>query len=295
MESCWQVNQNGTSELKGSMQHEAPALGLSWNSDGTKVFSAGCDCKGMMWDIATGTFTQVAKHDEPINICRVVMTSRGSLVCTGSWDRTLKYWDTRQQQPIVTCQLKDRPYCADFLNNLAVVCTVGNTAQVYNLNDPLQVFKSVQSSLRYQVRCISCFPDSTGFAMGSIEGRVALHYIDGSTDAQGKSKDFNFKCHRLNDVVYGINTVLFNKQYGTLLTGGSDGFIYFWDKQSRSRIKEFKKLPSPITASALNFNESILAYAEGYDWYMGAEYNNPSTYPICIFIRAIGTEMKGKQ
>lgn len=33
------------------------------------------------------------------------------------------------------------------------------------------------SPLKWQTRVISCFPSGTGFAMGSVEGRVAIQYV----------------------------------------------------------------------------------------------------------------------
>ena len=41
-----------------------------------------------------------------------------------------------------------------------------------------------ESSLRYQTRCLRCYPDATGFAMGSVEGRVAMEYFDMSETVQ---------------------------------------------------------------------------------------------------------------
>lgn len=40
------------------------------------------------------------------------------------------------------------------------------------------------SSLKYQTRCVRCFPDATGFALSSVEGRVAMEYFDMSDSAQ---------------------------------------------------------------------------------------------------------------
>ena len=36
------------------------------------------------------------------------------------------------------------------------------------------------SPLKWQTRVISCFPSGTGFAMGSVEGRVAIQYVPNS-------------------------------------------------------------------------------------------------------------------
>jgi hypothetical protein len=35
----------------------------------------------------------------------------------------------------------------------------------------------MMSPLKWQTRVISCFPTGTGFAMGSVEGRVAIQYV----------------------------------------------------------------------------------------------------------------------
>ena len=41
-----------------------------------------------------------------------------------------------------------------------------------------------ESSLRYQTRCLRCYPNATGFAISSVEGRVAMEYFDMSENVQ---------------------------------------------------------------------------------------------------------------
>lgn len=36
----------------------------------------------------------------------------------------------------------------------------------------------MESSLKMQTRIVTCFPAADGFAVGSVEGRVAITYID---------------------------------------------------------------------------------------------------------------------
>lgn len=43
-----------------------------------------------------------------------------------------------------------------------------------------------ESSLKYQTRAIAAFPDKTGYALSSIEGRVSIEYIDPSPSVQEK-------------------------------------------------------------------------------------------------------------
>lgn len=35
---------------------------------------------------------------------------------TGSWDKTLKFWDTRSPTPMLTINLPERCYCADVVS-----------------------------------------------------------------------------------------------------------------------------------------------------------------------------------
>lgn len=79
-----------------------------------------------MLDLATGQTTQVGAHDQPIKvtlfvICidfksvRFVDGTAGLQNCivTGSWDKTLKFWDLRASAPVATVQLAERVYAMD--------------------------------------------------------------------------------------------------------------------------------------------------------------------------------------
>ena len=49
---------------------------------------------------------------------------------------------------------------------------------IIDLNNPAVVKIQEQTCLRHQTRCISVFADLAGYAVGSIEGRVAIQYFD---------------------------------------------------------------------------------------------------------------------
>lgn len=171
-----------------------------------------------------------------------------NMLVTGSWDKTVKYWDLRSPNAVHTQQMPERVYAMDVVDELMVVgtadrqiqvgrgragrgrragggpnrgpygsrqarstatvqccllsrarCRGAPTAargppcpQVFNLSNPGAVYKSLQSPLKYQTRCIACFPDKSGYLLGSIEGRVAVHHVE--DNMQGKN--FTFKCHR---------------------------------------------------------------------------------------------------
>ena len=42
---------------------------------------------------------------------------------TGSWDKSLRFWDLRQSTPVLSIDLKERCYAADVIYPMAVVTT----------------------------------------------------------------------------------------------------------------------------------------------------------------------------
>ena len=73
-----------------------------------------------------------------------------------------------------------------------------------------------ESSLNFQSRCVRCFPDGHGYAMSSVEGRVAMEYFDTSEAVQAKK--YAFKCHRAKEggveTVYPVHAVAFHPKVG---------------------------------------------------------------------------------
>jgi len=267
---CWEVQNNGTTNPKASISHDAPVLCTGWSGDGTKVFSGGCDNKAKCWSLQTGQAVQAAQHAAPIKA--VFWVDEMQYLVTGSWDKTIKYWDGRTPNAVHTAQLPERLYCMDIKFPLCVACTADRQILIYDLRKAGQEFKRFPSPLKYQSRVVSCFPDKSGFALGSIEGRVAIHHVD-EKDA---IRNFAFKCHRDNNEIYAVNVIAFHPTYGTFATAGSDGTYNFWDKDSKQRLKPFLKCNSSIPAGAFNMDGNIFAYAVSYDWGKGSEYYNSS-------------------
>ncbi|KAH6574502.1 hypothetical protein BASA50_010117 [Batrachochytrium salamandrivorans] len=263
----YEVQPNGSVVGKAAIQHEGPVLDVCWSKDGTKVVSAGADKAARMLDIQTGQSTQVAGHDAPIKSCRWIdgVGSLSNMLVTGSWDKTLKYWDLRSQAPAFTLQLPERCYSLDVAGPLMVVGTAERHILAYNLNNPSTVYKQIISPLKWQTRVVSCFPSFNGYAIGSIEGRIAIQYLE----ERDSAKTFSFKCHREDSKVFPIHDISFNPVYGTFSTVGADGAFNFWDKDSKQRLKLGPNVGAPITSSAFNRNGSIFAYAIGYDWHRG--------------------------
>jgi len=146
------------------------------------VVGGGADKAARMIDLGSGqnVGTQVAAHDQPIRAVRFFENPQGGqeMLVTGSWDKTIKYWDLRQSQPVATVQCQERVYTLDVQGKLLVVGTADRYINVISLNVPDKFYKTIQSPLKWQTRVVSCFPDASGFAVGSIEGRCAIQYVE---------------------------------------------------------------------------------------------------------------------
>ena len=229
---CWQVEEQGgqvRAVPKAQVNHEnnSPVLGSCFSLDGSTVFSVGADKAVRMWQLGSSPpnniAPQIGVHDAPV---KSVGFLSSNLVVSGGWDRKLKFWDTRSPNPAGTLELPERVYDLDVRGNLMVVATAGRHILTYEVSGQPREHSRKESPLKYQSRCVSCFPDMTGYAVGSIEGRVGIQYVQ-----KLPTKDhFAFKCHRQDANVYSVNAIAFHNQFGTFATVGSDGVVNFWDK-----------------------------------------------------------------
>uniref|UniRef100_A0AAY5KQI3 Rae1 protein homolog n=1 Tax=Esox lucius TaxID=8010 RepID=A0AAY5KQI3_ESOLU len=262
---CWEVQDNGQTVPKAQQMHTGPVLDVCWSDDGSKVFTASCDKTAKMWDLNSNQAMQIAQHDGPIRTIHWIKAPNYSYV----------------------------------VYPMAVVATAERGLIVYQLENQPSEFRRIDSPLKHQHRCLAIFKDKqnkpTGFALGSIEGRVAIHYINPPNPAKD---NFTFKCHRSNGTntatpqdIYAVNAIAFHPVHGTLATVGSDGRFSFWDKDARTKLKTSEQLDQPITACCFNSNGNIFAYASSYDWSKGHEYYNPQKKNY-IFLRNAAEELK---
>ena len=162
-------------------------------------------------------------------------------------------------------------------------------SQVKKAGDSFEVsqVQARDSSLKFQTRSCALFPDRTGFALGSIEGRVAIEYME-ETDvavAQGKKK-YAFKCHRVGDVVYPVNAIAFHPVHGTFATGGCDGQVVLWDARHKKRLVALPRLETSVACLAFSKGGDagrLLAVAQSYTFEEG-EKDHP---PDQIYVREL--------
>ncbi len=234
-----------------------------------------------------------------------------NVLASAGWDSNFHLWDVRMSnnsgsdenlKPVVTIQLPDKAYSMDVdpsSGTRVVVATAGkrNCFIDVRMNDSAAVEKAEivsnrESSLKYQTRVCRFFPDGKGIAVGSIEGRVAIEFLDDlGIDPPNGMKKYAFKCHRVNDVVYPVNAIAFHKSYGTFATGGCDGTVVTWDGLQKRKLSSLHKFPTSIAAMCFNQEGTELAIASSYTFEEG-ERDHPRDE---IFVRQmLDTEIMPK-
>ncbi|KAL4419466.1 hypothetical protein ABPG77_008268 [Micractinium sp. CCAP 211/92] len=284
--------------LQGTFAHGAPVLDAAFENEGL-IYTGGLGGAVKRYDFFAGQEASLGTHDAPVK-CVEWLPSRGLLV-TGSWDSTLRLWDPRLApgpagQQVARVQLPGKVYSMSASDTRLVVGMSGRHVDVYDLRtlEAGQPEQRRESSLKFQTRCVRCFADGAGYALASVEGRVAMEFFDTSEAAQARK--YAFKCHRRNeagkDFVFPVNAIAFNRRFGTFATGGGDGVVNFWDGENKKRLHQVAGYPTSVAALAFNGAATKLAVAASYTFEQG-EREHPAD---AIFVRDVAEgEVRPKQ
>ncbi|TVY57861.1 Nucleoporin, partial [Lachnellula suecica] len=277
----YDVTQSQTGTGVAAIEFDGPVLTCDWSRDGQKVAGAGADKTAKLLDLgANGApAQQVAAHDAPIRSARFfdMPNANAPMLATGSWDKTVRYWDLRTPAPAATLACQDRVYSMDVKGQRLVIATAEKHVHVVNLSNPTTIFKTSASPLKEQTRVVSCFNDASGYAIGSIEGRCGMQYFE----PKDQNRNFAFRCHRKaldrNNIleIFSVNAISFHPTYSTCSTAGADGTFHFWDKDQHNRLKGHTFVGGPISATAFNHDGTVFTYAVSYDWHKGYAFNSP--------------------
>ncbi|KAK7842910.1 mitotic checkpoint protein bub3.1 [Quercus suber] len=254
--------------LRGEFMHGGPVLDCCFHDD-SSGFSAGADNTVRRLVFSYNKEDILGRHDAPVR-CIEYSYAAGQLI-TGSWDKTLKCWDPRgasgQERTLVgTYPQPERVYSLSLVGHRLVVATAGRHVNVYDLRNMSQPEQRRESSLKYQTRCVRCYPNGTGYALSSVEGRVAMEFFDPSESSQAK-------------------------KYGTFATGGCDGYVNVWDGNNKKRLYQYSKYPTSIAALSFSRDGRLLAVASSYTFEEGDKPHEPDA----IYVRSVNEiEVKPK-
>lgn len=279
-------------QLKLQYTHEAPVLDATFQGNNI-CWSGGADKIVKKFDFQSQTESIVGYHNEPVRSIEFVPDV--NLVATGSWDSHLKLWDPRlcdgstRSASVAKHLLPDKVYTMSVCGHRIILGLAGRRILIWDLRNMSHVQR--ESLLKYQLRCIESFADQRGYVVSSIEGRVAVEYLDPSPEVQ--KQRYAFKCHRNKDpatgleIVYPVNAISFHRKFNTFATGGSDGFVSIWDGKNKKRLVQFRRYPTSISSLSFSPDGSTLAIACSYLHSSEETFNLRDIPQDSIYIRRV--------
>jgi len=204
--------------------------------------------------------TELVSHK---HVVRYIFAIDPTKICTVSWDKSMKIWDIRGSNEVIySHDFKYKVLAADFINPVLMLAG-DKTVSFVNINDFLQDYsiKNLDIGWETQTKSVALAYDLKSAALGSIDGKVVV--IDNSKEKQfippksiEKSSLLSSKHTRLSyvphveDVEYGpsiyypVNCLEYcprkdDLQY--LVTGGSEGAIYYFDLVNLRNCKTLKR------------------------------------------------------
>eukprot|EP00397_Hematodinium_sp_SG-2012_P038138 GEMP01041449.1.p1 GENE.GEMP01041449.1~~GEMP01041449.1.p1 ORF type:complete len:321 (+),score=53.41 GEMP01041449.1:48-1010(+) len=233
----------------------------------TKAITGDLEGKLSFYDLErqAETVNAPVAHESPIRCIEVLQ--RQNKIYTGGWDRTVKVWDANLNKPVGSVKVGAKVFCMDACNHKVMVGCSDKTISVFDVRK-FDAPVLAREPLKYQLRSLKCFTDSSGFVCGSVEGRVAWEYLDPALS----SKKFAFKCHRQNingsQIIHPVHALAFHPK-GTFVTGGGDGYVCMWDGTTKKRLWRTPDFGNAITSLDFSADGLKLAIAVSYAYDQG--------------------------
>lgn len=198
-----------------------PAAG---GSTGGAVYAGAIDGSVRRYDVETSAASTVGMHSADVSEANRLLSGEvkvaascvgavdANLVASAGWDGKFHVWDARlsggkRNAAAASIDLPGKAFSMDVTGDgtRAVVATsgrrnvfvdirAGSVSDKENGGDAAEVILDRESSLKYQTRVVRFFPDARAIAVGSIEGRVAIEFLD---DIGIKSGEFSSLCFLL--------------------------------------------------------------------------------------------------
>ena len=249
-----------------------PLLSLACTSD--DIYVGSLSGKILKFEIASSSLKEIASHED----CVSCLTFVNGVLISSSWDSTLKIFQNDTFKS--SLELPEKAFSMDAIaigDKIRVAVATANRRLVIVdvVNDQASIVLNRESSLKYQSRVVRFFPDGVGLAVGSIEGRVAIEFLNElQVESPDNMKKYAFKCHRKGETVYPVNDIAFHPTYNTFATAGCDGAVVTWDGLAKKKLSVLPEFPQGISSVAYSPDGMTLAIAVSYTFEEGDKYGD---------------------
>ncbi|CAH2066348.1 unnamed protein product [Thlaspi arvense] len=130
----------------------------------------------------------------------------------------------------------------DIATSVVYSCEKGqlvNSSERFNIF--LKPFQSYESQVEVPIRCVTSVPYSRGYAVGSVDGQVALDFPNTSCSSEMNGS-------------------------GTFVTGDNEGYVISWNAKSRRRLFELPRYSNSVASLTYNHTGELLAVASSHTY-----------------------------
>lgn len=205
---------------------EMAVTGVSFSPDGNLAVSSSADGAVTLWDLREKKkVRQVATHNGPSSCC--VFASDGRNVVSGGWDKLAFYSDSGY-----TSSNRSLSGCADWVtavdvNPARTLVAAGSWDQSVRLWTPSGSAKQTLLGHTAPISSVSFAPHGRQLASASYDGAIKLWQADSGR----LERTLALHRGRVHALAYAPD--------GTLISGGADLTVKFWDTQRGTVRHEF--------------------------------------------------------
>nr|XP_034906668.1 mitotic checkpoint protein BUB3.3-like isoform X2 [Populus alba] len=230
------------------------------------AFTAASDGSIIRYDLHSGTNDAIGNHQD-IAAC-VGYSIETCQVISAGLDKKVMSWDVRLANPLTLFRNLDAEIESISVSGFDLMVAVGAAVNIYDLRNFERAVDLKESSMDVGIRCVASTSYTRGYAIGSIDGRVAVEI---SNPLNLNSIRYTFRCHpKTKDGkahLVSVNDIAFNPLMGgTFVTGDNEGYVTAWDAQSKRKLHEFPRYPNSVASLSYNHVGQLLAVASSYTY-----------------------------
>ncbi|XP_024640935.1 mitotic checkpoint protein BUB3.3 isoform X1 [Medicago truncatula] len=286
--SSWDTNLRlydfDASVVRLEANSEASLLDCCFSEDDSVAFSVASDGFIRRYDLHSGIVDPMGSHDD-MATC-IGYSNETCLLITSGFDKKLLSWDIRTKKAFSLSMSLDAEIDSMSVSGFMVTVGIGASVHVYDLRNFDKPNLSMEPCNGTQLRCVSSIPYAEGFAVGSVDGRVALQV---SNSSNSNDIGYTFRCHpKSKDGQHhlaSVNNIAFSPlMSGAFVTGDDEGYATIWDARSRKRLIEFPRYSNSVASLSYNHSGQLLAVASSYTFQEAKEID-------CIACSLLLTEL----
>ncbi|KAF7809075.1 mitotic checkpoint protein BUB3.3 [Senna tora] len=262
------------SVLRLEAPSEAALLDCCFQDDFV-AFTAGSDGFIRRYNLHSGTIDTVGNHDDIVSC--IGYANETCQLITAGFDKKILLWDIRMENTLSCLRNLGTEVNSMSVSGLYLTVGIETSVHIYDLRCFDKPVQSKEPHNGTQIRCVSSISYAKGFAVGSVDGRVALQISDSSSS---NDTGFIFRCHpKSKDARHhlaSVNDIIFSPDVrGAFVTGDNEGYVMLWDAGSKKRLIELPRYPNSVASLSYNHAGQLLAVASSYTYQEANEIEDP--------------------